>query len=929
MVSLAKGGGGGGAKTPTIAARMSVRGAENVRASFDSVKKSGEETFGALKKSAASVGDAAGKTAQVAVETTKAATSIATTSLGIIGTTLSGIANIATFLIDTVLGIAGAIAKGAVLVAGAAAGAYAIARQWTFATAEGNDAVLRQAQAIGMSVESLSRWQAAIRIAGGDANAIGSAFESIRGKMIDVAHGVDGADKSFRQLNLSVRDTDGRLKGTEELFEESIEQLAKIQDEGRRASAAYDLFGSSAKDMLPALRRGSAGLKELMADSERYGTALNTSQALEANALLEKKRQLDEALKGTANRISFALLPVFTETSGALADWLESNGGLIEKWAQNAGKWIRGVVQDVGGLFAGNGNNFNNSWMDKLYAPAQQLKSIFLDLGDAMQGEGLGKRNPWLNDLVDTAGEAWKTLERIVQEIGMLTGVAVNGMPQMETMLRNVSIAFQSFRDGLDGKVGEFAWVSNIAVAAQEAGRAIGGVSQIINDHKETITAVLGGLLFLMADGLEAVRAILGGTELAGDNAFNWLPGLVTMFQAAMDGIMAAGAPVWDAILAAWDQLQGAGLKIIDTLDWIAKSLGLGDWKTLGILLVVGQLTGALGVLQSFGTLLAASAVFANNLLGILATLGQGAVWVAGLIAAALGIPAGILIGVVAIFAAMIATVVIFWDDYVSTFQGAWEGLKFIFGSGIQALVDAFWVLADAVGAVFNAIGGAGGAAWGVIEAVFGPAARFLGDIAMAIWKPWNDLWTWIFDGAGKAWNGVTDVFGGLLDFFTDPLGKLGKMWDNLWDGVKNGALGAWDAVKGFFGFGGGENGNGESLPSYDVGTARVPGADGQPMQALIHGGERILTVAQNRQFGALLDSLANMTTLPETEFAQAPVAGGSRTSGSGLAPMPVSIAGRRIDGLQGTPSGIRQLQSAARRFSRVAAAPQTRWSMV
>src|SRR5690606_22319822 len=128
---------------------------------------------------------------------------------------------------------------GAVLVAGASVGAYAAARSWTTSVAEGNDEVARQAQAIGMSVESLSRWQAAVRIAGGDASSVTGAFESVRNKMLDVAKGVEGADSAFRKLDIRVRDGDGGLKHSEQLVNQVNDQLAKIQDEGVRSAAAY------------------------------------------------------------------------------------------------------------------------------------------------------------------------------------------------------------------------------------------------------------------------------------------------------------------------------------------------------------------------------------------------------------------------------------------------------------------------------------------------------------------------------------------------------------------------------------------------------------------------------------------------------------------------------------------------------------------
>ncbi|MBE7732178.1 hypothetical protein [Devosia faecipullorum] len=913
-------------KTPTISARMRVRGTEEVNKSFDDVKAKGEQTFGALRRSAQTVGTAVQQTADVAVNTTKIAVSTATTGVSVISSVLSGLAGAATFVVNAVLGIAGAIAKGATLVAGAAVGAYVAARSWVTSIAEGNDEVARQAQAIGMSVESLSRWQAAIRIAGGDSKAVVSAFESVRNKMLEVAKGTQGADTAFRQLDIRVRNSNGSLKNSEELFDEAIDQLAKISDEGIRSSAAYDLFGSAATSLLPVLRRGSAGLKELQRDAERYGTALTTAQAAENNALLEKKRRMDEALRGASNRISDAFLPIFTASATSIANWLEANGGAIETWANKAAITLSTFLDDVKSLFGDpSARELTHTWLADLQGPAQVMKGLILDIIDSMAGRGVS-RTPWLYDFIDTIGEAYNASKSLVFMWSEMMGILDEDFDLAQN-LRDATAALMGFQQGLAGGDSDVLWASNLGQTVALLSVGVGALAGTVADNKEQITAFAIDVSSAFADLADAIRGILNGGGVAEGNSFAWLEPVVAQVIALFEQVKAVGVEVWSEIVRNWDTLQAVGQGIIDVMDGIAKALGLGDWKTLGIILVIAQLTGALKLVSTLAVLFGGLATVVNNAIGIIAGLWPviaavgakvGAVLMPMIasVAAFLGIPVAVVIGIAAAIAGIIALLVIFQGDIGAVFRFIWDVIRWPF--------ERLWELNQWVWA---RIGDAAKAAVDGLKVLFAPLGGFFGAIFDGIGSIFSGAWDLLSSGAQRAWDGITGVFSGFGDFFRGLVDQVTGMFTGLWDGLKNGAAGAWDAVKGFFGFGG-EPAPGNGGPSYDVGTARVPGADGQPMRATIHGGERILTVAENKKWGSLLDSLASLTTLPVSEFALGPTAvptGAGGGGGSGLQPVNVQVGGRTYS-MQGQPLTVRSFQSGVRRHARMMAMPAPRW---
>lgn len=645
---------------------------------------------------------------------------------------------------------------------------------------------------------------------------------------------------------------------------------------------------------------------------------------------------MDEALRGLSIRVSNAFLPIFVESAEAIANWFAANQKTISKWVSDAARIFQSLQNDVVLLFGSGASQprFENSWMASFFGPAQQLKSIIEDLVDIVMG-GSATRNPWLNDLGTTAAEAWTTLQAIVGEIAEL--VSWSERPSLAKMFQDASTALQSFRDGLNGEIGEMPWASNIAMAATEIGSALVSLANIVNDNKDTLADFAATTLGLVADGMEAIRNVIAGKEVDADSAFSWLPGVVKMVGDAFTNIIAGLQAVWDFVLTQAEALRGVFEFVTGIMDGIAKMLGLPGWESLGIILLIAHLTGALAILDHLTGIFSEIIVFANNLLGAVGNIVKAGQWLvvtllplATSIATALSIPvwAVFAIGaaVVAALIAIVIAIVIYWDEIVAAFTAGWKWVSEATMATMKFLDEAFRAMADAVVGAWNSVVEAAVAAWDAVVAAWNGAIQWFKDLGQSIADIWNGFWGAIGDGAKAAWDSVTGIFSGFVDFFADPIGKVGDMFKGLWDGIKNGAIGAWESVKSFFGFGGDEQSANGSVPSYDVGTRRVPGADGQGMLARVHGGERILRVDQNKRWGGLLDSLEGLTTLPVSPFSMGPTAmptGGG--SGSSMQPANLDLNGRRYR-LQGEPMSVRALKSGLARHARMMAGPAPRW---
>src|SRR5690606_29444610 len=126
--------------------------------------------------------------------------------------------------------------------------------------------------------ERFSRLATATRLLGGDVSDLGSGMQTLSEKILDAAKDADGAGaKAFAQLGISVRDSNGHIKSTEQVLYEVADALARVPRDSLRASAATEIFGGSARALLPILERGSDGLEEYARQSDRLGTSVTAT----------------------------------------------------------------------------------------------------------------------------------------------------------------------------------------------------------------------------------------------------------------------------------------------------------------------------------------------------------------------------------------------------------------------------------------------------------------------------------------------------------------------------------------------------------------------------------------------------------------------------------------------------------------------------
>ena len=155
---------------------------------------------------------------------------------------------------------------------------------------------------VDVEVETMAKGMAKVTKATGTATAKGEDF-------ITVADG----------LSVSTKDSNGKLKDSEQIFYDTIDALGSMKDETAREVAAQNLFGKSYQDLMPLIEAGSGAL-------EKYGDEAKKAGVIMSDQTVDSLANFND----TWERLKATISTAGTEIGAALVPVLEKLGPIIQ-----------------------------------------------------------------------------------------------------------------------------------------------------------------------------------------------------------------------------------------------------------------------------------------------------------------------------------------------------------------------------------------------------------------------------------------------------------------------------------------------------------------------------------------------------------------------------------------------------------------------
>lgn len=174
-----------------------------------------------------------------------------------------------------------------------------------------------------------------------------SSLSKLTKNMGAAQEGTGSAAEAFDKLGVSVVDSNGELRTSQEVFMDTLEALGKVTNETERDTIAMDIFGKKAQELNPLVELGAEGFQAL-ADEAHSAGAVMGGEALQAAGefqdSLDRAKQRTEGLK---RELGEKLIPVFGDLLEKVLEWAEG-----VDW-EKVGAVISGVFDAIASAVSG------------------------------------------------------------------------------------------------------------------------------------------------------------------------------------------------------------------------------------------------------------------------------------------------------------------------------------------------------------------------------------------------------------------------------------------------------------------------------------------------------------------------------------------------------------------------------------------------
>jgi hypothetical protein len=318
---------------------------------------------------------------------------------------------------------AGALAIGTAMVA--AGGAMALAMKGVIDRA---DQMYEASQALGVTVEDLSRLQYAADLSGVSAENLEKSIRKLSVGLYDASQNATGpAATAFRTLGISATDAAGNIRPAIDVIGDLAKRFETLPDGAAKTALAIKVFGRSGADMIPMLNEGEAGLRAMYEEAQQLGVVLDTETAAAAERFNDNLTRLGKTQDGIVTKITAGMLPSLDRLIASLAGASRNTEGL-----KTVGRGLGIVMNSIIAVFVGVAGAIWAAGLNMAAFVKTMERVIHLDFAGAAAAWELG------------SGRAMNSIRGTLSQINALFSTVEAGntaLPALAEDLEDVSTA--------------------------------------------------------------------------------------------------------------------------------------------------------------------------------------------------------------------------------------------------------------------------------------------------------------------------------------------------------------------------------------------------------------------------------------------------------------------------------------------------------
>lgn len=234
--------------------------------------------------------------------------------------------------------------KGVGIVVGGATAALGGLIALVNSSAARGDSLVKLADRIGLTVEALQEWDFAAQRSGLDEGQFGAASQTFAKRLGELKAGRGALLGLAKRVSPDLAEGLLNSKDTNEAMKLVLTAIGQIEDGEKRMALSAAAFSKANAKMVNLAMAGPDAWAEMAAEARKYGI-LSEEQARSSGGWVDTMFHLQTAWRGLRDVVAGAAMPVLTKLFQQLADWMASQRGALQQWAQDFASRIPGAVE--------------------------------------------------------------------------------------------------------------------------------------------------------------------------------------------------------------------------------------------------------------------------------------------------------------------------------------------------------------------------------------------------------------------------------------------------------------------------------------------------------------------------------------------------------------------------------------------------------
>lgn len=212
-------------------------------------------------------------------------------------------------------------------------------------TMEAGDRIDKMSQKIGMSRQAFQEWDYIMSQNGGNVESLQMGYKTLATQMDGVRKGSKDSTAVFNKLGVAVKDSSGQLRSQEDVFNDSIRALQKIQNPTEKAIMAQKLFGKSAQELKPLLNQSAESVDGLRKKANELGLVMGDDAVDASVKLKDTIDTIQRTFSAFGNQIGAELMPTIQELADELIAHLPQIKSALTPVLQGLSNTIKFLIE--------------------------------------------------------------------------------------------------------------------------------------------------------------------------------------------------------------------------------------------------------------------------------------------------------------------------------------------------------------------------------------------------------------------------------------------------------------------------------------------------------------------------------------------------------------------------------------------------------